>query len=207
MTKWAAWARKLQALSQSGLHYTKDNPFEQERYAAVRDIAEDILAEYSNLTHEEIRGLNASEFGYATPKVDVRGIVFREDTILLISEKLDNNRWTPPGGWADVNDTPSGAVEREVLEESGFEAKAVKLMAVYDREVQGHTPVFPVHVYKLFFLCEITGGEARPTAEAAEVKFWPVKELPELSTSRITERQILHFYHRLRHADTPAEFD
>lgn len=206
-SKWAEWARKLQALSQTGLHFTRDNPFEQERYAAVRDIAEDIVAEYSNLTHEEVRTYNAAEFGYATPKVDVRGIVFRDDTILLISEKMDGGRWTPPGGWADVNDAPSEAVEREVREESGFEAKAVKLMACYDRDRQGHKPPLPVHVYKLFFLCEITGGAAQPTAEAADVQFWPVNALPELSTSRITERQILHFYHRLRHPDALTEFD
>ncbi|MFP4502299.1 MAG: NUDIX hydrolase [Candidatus Hydrogenedentota bacterium] len=207
MSRWAEWARKLQAISQSGLHFTQDNPFEQERYAAVRDIAADIIAEYSNLTHEEIHNYNATDFGYATPKVDVRGIIFQDDTVLLVREIRDQGRWTPPGGWADVNDAPSEAVLREVREESGYDAQVVKLLAVYDREKQGHQPSFPIHVYKLFFLCEITGGEATPNSEADEIRFFPLDALPELSVSRITTRQLQHFYQHLRHPDAPTEFD
>ena len=45
--------------------------------------------------------------GYATPKVGVRGAVFRDDRILLVRETADEHRWTLPGGWADVNESPS----------------------------------------------------------------------------------------------------
>ena len=206
-SKWAEWARKLMAISQTGLHFTKTNPFEQERYAAVRDIASDIIAEFSNLTREDVQEYSAADFGYATPKVDVRGIVFRGDGILLISETMDGGRWTAPGGWADVNDAPSAALEREVKEETGFDVRPVKLLACYDRDRQGHRPPLPVHVYKLFFLCEITGGEATPNAEAADVRFFPVDQLPELSISRITERQIRHFHPQRRQPAAPTEFD
>jgi ADP-ribose pyrophosphatase YjhB (NUDIX family) len=71
--------------------------------------------------------------------VDVRGAVFRNDgSILLVREIADAGRWTLPGGWADVNESPSECVIREVREESGFEVAIRKLAAVYDRDRHGH---------------------------------------------------------------------
>ena len=137
----------------------------------------------------------------------MRGIAFRDDRILLVREILDDGRWTVPGGWADVNETPSQAVVREVSEESGFDTRAVKLLAVYDRERQGHQPPFPFHVYKLFFLCEIVGGEPRPNEEASEIEFFARDQLTELSVSRVTERQIQYFFDLREQPDAPTQFD
>ena len=126
---------------------------------------------------------------------------------MLVREVADHDRWTIPGGWADVNDTPSQAVVREVFEESGFETQVVKLLAVYDREKQGHTPPFPFHVYKLFFLCEITGGFAHAQGETSEVAFFGEFEIPELSIARVKEEQIRRFFHLGRNPVLPTDFD
>jgi ADP-ribose pyrophosphatase YjhB (NUDIX family) len=203
---WMAWVRALQAISQTGLHYSQ-NIYDTQRYQEIGALAATILEQHTTLTAGEMLALQATEFGYATPKVDVRGIAFRDDRILLVREILDEGRWTAPGGWADVNETPAQAVVREVREESGFETRAVKLLAVYDREHQGHTPSYPYHVYKLFFLCELTGGAPRPNEEASEIEFFGVDELPELSVSRITERQIRHFFDLRNRPEAPTEFD
>ena len=204
--RWMEWVRALQAISQTGLHYAQ-NPYDVQRYREIGTLAAAMLAERTTLDIAEILTLHAAEFGYATPKVDVRGIVFRDDRILLISEIMDAGRWTVPGGWADVNETPAQAVVREVREESGFETRAVKLLAVYDREQQGHVPPFPFHVYKLFFLCELIGGEARPNEEASEIDFFARDALPELSVSRVTDRQIQHFFDLRDRPDAATEFD
>ena len=203
---WIRWVRALQAISQTGLHYAQ-NPYDTQRYSEVGALAAEMLARHSTLDPHQIVAYHAAEFGYATPKVDVRGIAFRDDRILLVREILDDGRWTVPGGWADVNETPSQAVVREVSEESGFDTRAVKLLAVYDRERQGHQPPFPFHVYKLFFLCEIVGGAARPNEEASEIEFFARDELPELSVSRVTERQIQYFFDVRGQADVPTQFD
>lgn len=203
---WMEWVRALQAISQTGLHYAQ-NPYDTQRYREVGALAAAMLSQHTTLDIAQILAFHAAEFGYATPKVDVRGIAFREDRILLVSEILDAGRWTVPGGWADVNETPSQAVVREVREESGYETRVVKLLAVYDRERQGHQPSFPFHVYKLFFLCEIVGGEARPNEEASEIAFFERDALPELSVSRVTERQIQHFFDLRGRPDAPTEFD
>lgn len=203
---WIQWARALQAISQTGLHFS-EGLYDKERYQHIAKIAAEILARQTNLSEEKILELNAAEFGYATPKIDVRGVVIKDSKILLVREVADHDRWTIPGGWADVNDTPSQAVVREVFEESGFETQVVKLLAVYDREKQGHTPPFPFHVYKLFFLCEITGGFAHAQGETSEVAFFGEFEIPELSIARVKEEQIRRFFHHGRHPELPTDFD
>ena len=205
-SSWMAWVRALQAISQTGLHYAKD-PYDLQRYREIRKIAAEMLASRSNLSSQQALDLDAAEFGHATPKVDVRGVAFRESRILLVREIQDHGRWTVPGGWADVNETPSEAVVREVFEESGFETESVKLLAVYDRERQGHVPSFPFHVYKLFFRCEIVGGAPRPNEEASEIAFFAEDELPELSVSRVTPAQIKGFFRDLRNPSGNTDFD
>jgi ADP-ribose pyrophosphatase YjhB (NUDIX family) len=144
--------------------------------------------------------------GHATPKVDVRGVVFRDEAILLVRERADG-RWSLPGGWADVYDSPSEATVREIWEESGYRTRAVKLLALYDRTKQGHTPM-PFHAYKVIFQCEITGGEPQGgSVETDGVGFFREGELPELSISRVTAAQIARFFEHLRHPEWPADFD
>jgi len=201
------WARELRAIGQTGLHYT-ENDYECERYERVRQIAGQMLACCSTMEADEAADLDAADFGYVTPKVDVRGVVFRNGRVLLVQEVADCGRWTVPGGWADVNDTPSEAVVREIAEESGYDARPVRLLAVYDREKQGHVPPFPCHVYKLFFQCEITGGSPSTDHETSGVAFFDVDDLPELSVARVTEKQLRHFRRRLDGpGGQPADFD
>lgn len=203
---WIEWAKELQAISQTGLHYSQEQ-FDRQRYQRIGEISAEILANHTNLSVEQYLEFNATEFGYATPKVDVRGVVFQDSKILLVREIADRGRWTLPGGWADVNETPGESVIREVYEESGFATKAIKLLAAYDREKQQHQPAYPYHVYKLFFHCEIIGGEATVSNETSEVAFFGEQEIPELSESRITERQIKRFFEYYRNPDLTTDFD
>ncbi|MEH1832246.1 MAG: NUDIX hydrolase [Nostoc sp.] len=203
-TKWLEWAQKLQAIAQNGLTYS-ENPFDIERYKQLRAIATEMMATYSNVEHSYILDLFSREVGYATPKVDVRGAIFRDDTILLVKERADGC-WTLPGGWADVGESPSQVVVKEVYEESGYQARAIKLLAVYDRDKQGHPP-FPFYVYKLFFKCELIGGSPSSSIETEEVGFFPEDALPELSIGRVTPAQITRLFQHYRQPDLPTDFD
>jgi ADP-ribose pyrophosphatase YjhB (NUDIX family) len=203
--KWLSWARGLQALAQSGLTYSQ-NPFEQERYRQIREIASQMMAEGSSEDLVRIVNLFAGETGYATPKVDGRGVVFRAGKILLVKELRDGG-YTLPGGFADVGDTPSEAVVREVREETGFEVRAVKLLALFDRHKHGHVPPRPFHIYKMFFRCEIVGGAAQDSHETAGADFFAEDRIPPLSLSRTTPAQIVRFFEHLRQPDLPTDFD
>ena len=204
--QWLRWAKELQAIAQIGLTYSSESHFDVERYKRIREIAAEMLSSFSGIEKQEILELFRREQGYATPKVDVRGVVFQDSRILLVKEAADGG-WTLPGGWADVNESPKESVEREVREESGYEVQAVKLLAVYDRSKHNHTPAFPFHVYKLFILCEVLGGEAAVSAETSDVGFFGEAQLPELSISRVTEKQIRRLFEHHRNPDWASDFD
>ncbi|MHB0858328.1 MAG: NUDIX hydrolase [Anaerolineae bacterium] len=203
--RWLDWAIRLQAIAQNGLAYA-ENPFDRERYEALRRVAAEMMAAGAGMDVEPVLDLFAREVGYATPKVDVRGVVFREDRILLVQEHSDG-RWTLPGGWADVQETPSEAVEREVREESGFVTRAAKLLAVFDRSRHPHEPPYPYHIYKLFVRCELLGGEAATSHETDAVAFFHEHALPELSIARVTASQIARFFEHYRRPDLPTDLD
>jgi ADP-ribose pyrophosphatase YjhB (NUDIX family) len=203
--QWLRWARELQALAQTGNHFTTSD-YDRERYARIAEIAAEIFEKQGDTEGSKIRTIFDAQFGYATPKVDVRAAVFRDRKILLVQERTDG-LWTLPGGWADVNDSPSEAVAKEVRQESGFQVKVERLLAVFDRAKHPHDPPFPFHIYKMFFQCEIESGEATPSAETSSVEFFGPEALPPLSLSRITEEQIQFCFRAGLNAPVPTAFD
>jgi len=202
---WLRWAKQLAALAQNGLTYS-ESQYEIERYEQIREIAAEMMAEGFDLETKAVIDLFSQEQGYATPKVDVRGAVFRDGKILLVKEKIDD-AWTLPGGWADPCQSPSEAVVREVFEEAGFEVRVEKLAAVYDRSKHPHIPPMPFHLYKLFFLCEITGGQATESHETTGVDFFAEDQIPPLSISRTLPFQIARMFEHYRNPALPTDFD
>lgn len=198
------WARKVQAIAQNGLTFTQD-PFDRERYQQLQDLVSQVLQAQLDVPVAHAAAFWEGEHGYATPKVDVRGAVFTGDRVLLVRERSDG-RWTLPGGWVDVNDSPSGAVVREILEESGYRARAVKLAALVDKNRHPHPPSIH-HIYKLMFLCELTGGAPAVSQETDAVDFFPVTALPPLSTGRILASQIERLYRHQLDPALPTDFD
>jgi ADP-ribose pyrophosphatase YjhB (NUDIX family) len=200
------WARKVQAIAQNGLEFTKD-PFDRDRFEQLQQLVTTILTSELEVTPGQLKGLWLGDEGYATPKVDVRGGVFDQGGVLLVRERSDG-KWTLPGGWVDVGDAPSFAVEREIREESGYLAKAVKLAALFDKNnpAHGHPPGI-LHIYKLFFLCELTGGTATISNETDAVDFFPVDSLPPLSTGRATQSEIERLYQHHLNRGLPTDFD
>ncbi|WP_282604984.1 NUDIX hydrolase [Pelagibius sp. Alg239-R121] len=199
------WARQLQALAQTGLTFASD-PYDIERYQAARALAVEMLAAIGEADAHAVTALFDGETGYATPKVDVRGVVIRDERILLVKEITDG-KWALPGGWADVNASPSENVEREIFEESGYRARVTKLAAVYDRLKHPHEPPHPFHIYKMFFICELLGGDARPSVETSEVGFFEATDLPELSRGRVLEAQISRMFEHHRNPALATDFD
>ena len=181
---------ELAAIAQTGLYYSAD-PFDRQRYAQVGAVAEALRALVTAGPVPELARLVDPDGGHATPKVDARGAVFDRDGRILMTRERSDGLWTLPGGWCDVLEPPSTNVLREVREEGGVEARLVRLAAVLDREVRGHQPPMPVHVYKLFFVCEeVSRGGAIDEKEILEVGWFDPDDLPPLSTARILPDEI-----------------
>lgn len=203
--QWIKWARELQAISQTGNHFATSD-YDRERYQRISEIAAEIFSKQGDIEGSKIRTIFEAQSGYATPKIDVRAAVFRDGKILLVQERSDG-LWTLPGGWADVNDSPSEAIQKEVRQESGFVARTERLLAVFDRAKHPHDPPFPFHIYKMFFLCKIESGEAAPSSETSSVEFFEMEALPPLSVSRITEDQIRFCFRAGLNPTVPTAFD
>jgi ADP-ribose pyrophosphatase YjhB (NUDIX family) len=199
------WARQLQAIAQNGLTYAVNN-YDVERYTRIQRIAAEMMADSApSVPTDTIVEFFAREAGHATPKVDVRAGVIRDNKILLVREISDGG-WTLPGGWADVGDSPAMAAVREVKEESGYDVRATKLVAVIDRDRHPHPPI-PFHAYKLFFQCELIGGQARTSNETDGVDFFSENNLPPLSLSRTLPDQIAMIFAHHRNPDLPSVFE
>lgn len=179
---WLLWAQRVRAIAQTGAAYSQD-PFDQQRYAELTGIAHNMLAHLVATPPAQVAALFATDKGYPTPKIDVRAGVFRDGKVLLVCERSDNC-WTLPGGWADENEPPSAGVEREVVEESGYQVRCGRLVALKDRNLHPYTRQRLTHTYKLFFLCELTGGEAQTSIETSGSDFFALDQLPDLSLSR-----------------------
>jgi ADP-ribose pyrophosphatase YjhB (NUDIX family) len=201
---WLIWAQKLDALAQVGLTFTT-NPFDIERYHKIREISSEIISSYSQANLAEIKDLLDSQAGYSTPKIDIRGCVFKNDKLLLVKELADGG-WTMPGGWVDVDEPPSRAAEREVWEESGYEVKATRLLAVYDRN-QHDFPPYIFHSYKIFIQCELIGGQPTTSIETGGAEFFAEDDLPTLSLPRTTPDVIHRMFALYRSPQALAEFD
>jgi ADP-ribose pyrophosphatase YjhB (NUDIX family) len=200
-------AVKLAALSQNGLTFATDN-YDLDRYQQIGAVATELLSVISGRTTTDLTMELGTDHGYATPKVDVRGALIDENERILLMRERSDGRWSLPGGWADPLDSPSDAVEREIREETGYGATAVKLVACLDRDQQGHLPKFAFHVYKLFFLCRPTGDviDAQPL-ETLEIGWFGLAELPPLSMGRVTPGQLERLIAHHRQPQLPTEFD
>lgn len=203
--KWLEWVQRLQTIAQNGLTYAKD-PFDVERYEAIRQIAAEIGANYSQVDVEKIASLFTENIGYATPKLDVRGAVFQDGKILMVRGRQDQ-LWTLPGGWIDVGESPSTAVTKEILEETGYLTKPIKLVACFDRNLWGERPYLQ-HVHKLFFHCQIISGSPQTSLETDKIAFFALDGLPQnLSTARVIPSQIHTLFQHLNNPHLPTEFD
>lgn len=187
MEKWLKWAMEIQSLAQGGLAYT-NNVYDIERYERLRGIAAEMVAEKSNISLEKVKDLFCNEKGYQTPKIDTRAAIFKDNKILLVHE--NDGRWALPGGWCDVLESVKSNTLKEVREEAGLEAKAIKIIAIQDRN-KHNKPVYAYGICKVFVLCEAIGGAFVENIETTETKYFSLGEIPEnLAEEKTSKEQI-----------------
>jgi ADP-ribose pyrophosphatase YjhB (NUDIX family) len=208
---WLEWAKQIQAIAQTGLHYSQ-NEFDIERYQILHRIAAEMMAAYAGADPDHLEELFLIDRGHATPKIDVRAAVFRGDELLLVRERA-SGRWTLPGGFADVGESAAEAVAREVGEESGYAVRPTRLLALYDRARHEHTPVW-FYCYKAFFECELLSetrehapGKGASSVETTDAGFFRRDALPEIDTGRVTRQQLERMWELHLHPETNADFD
>lgn len=202
--KWLKWAKELQAIGQQGLAYSNDK-YDIERFQMIRDISVEIMAEYTDLEEETIKDLFCNEVGYQTPKVDVRGVIIRNNEILLVKETIDG-KWSLPGGWAEFDLSVKENVIKEVKEEAGIDVIPQRIIAVQDRKFH-NKPFSAYGIYKIFVLCEEVGGNFKPNIETEASGYFPLEALPTLSETRNSKEQIQLCLEAAKDKDFMTVFD
>lgn len=184
--------KRLKALADAGLVYSQ-NQYDIERFEEMQSLSLELMSEISDQPLTTLKEFHMPATDYPTPKVDVRGFILNENReVLLVKEGLDG-KWSLPGGWGDVGFTPSEVVIKEIKEETGLDAKVLRLLAVYDKKCHPHPPE-PFYVYKLVFLCEVTGGSFNTSFDIEGAGYFSMSELPVLSEDRILGSQIKQLY-------------
>ena len=201
--KWIDWAREIFSLSQAGLTYTRSE-YDLERYKRLQEISAEMIASQSGISKESVLESFSMQAGYATPKIDVRGAVVRDNKILLIKERADE-RWAMPGGWADLGNAPASVAEREVWEESGYRVKVEKVVAVID--ANRIEPLEFYHAFKIIFLCRLIDGEPRLSHETLAVDFFDLDHLPPLSEYRTNEDMLREVFAHVYDPNRRTAFD
>jgi len=202
--KWLQWASQLQSIAQAGLTFSNDR-YDLDRYEKIRNITVEILHEYTDIDHNKIRDLFASETGYQTPKVDIRASVFKDDMILMVREKVDG-AWSLPGGWADVNTSVGESAVRECLEEAGAHVKPKRIIAIHLAN-KHNNPLFPYTIYKVFVECELIENKFTDNTETLDAGFFRIESLPALSKGRNTRSQIEMCFEAKKHKVFETIFD
>ncbi len=196
---WIALSRELKSIAEAGLRYSK-GPYDRERYQRLHEISSVPM----QATAPEFCWPH--EFGYATPKVDVRAVVIDPAGHILLVQEESSGLWTLPGGWADLNISPSRNAAKEVQEESGIEVEVMKLIACWDKDLQGH-PRQPEHVYKLVFLCRPIGGKLATSHETTGADYFSIDALPPLCPHRAARHYLDLARQHAADPSLPTAFD
>lgn len=184
--KWLQWAMELQSLSQGALYYCKDK-YDMERFERIREISAEILSEYTAIPLSKVKNLFCGEFGYQTPKMDVRAVIIEDGRVLLVQE--ESGLWSMPGGWVDADLSVKENTIKEAKEEAGLDVCTKRVIAIQDRK-NHNEPLYAYNICKIFVECTVLGGHFEKNMETVDSGWFSPGELPPLALDKITAGQI-----------------
>ena len=179
------YLQRMIALTDTGLTFTKD-PFDRERYEDLRSLLSEMLNQASDLDADEVAEVLKPTSAYATPLMDVRAWMVEDEKICLVRGQGEND-WALPGGFGEVGYSPIENILKEIEEETGFEAKVERLLAVFDTN---RFQLQSKQYAKFVFECKLLDGQFQENQEIADLQFFAIDQLPALSEKRITKEQI-----------------
>ncbi len=124
---------------------------------------------------------------YENPLPAVVAVVRNNKKILLVKRGIEphKGRWTLPSGFIEIEETPRVACLRELKEETNLEGKVLKIIGVYSQRSKMYKNILVVaYGVEAKRKRELTAGD-----DAQEVRFFPVKKLPNIPFS--SHRQII----------------
>lgn len=113
---------------------------------------------------------------------------------LLMIRRTDNDLYAIPGGAQEIGETISGAVVREVTEETGIRVEVSGLIGIYSDP--GHVIAFTDgevrQEFSICFRASPVGGDLRTSDESKEVLWVERNRLAELNIHPANRLRIQH---------------
>ena len=113
------------------------------------------------------------------PFVGVGAVIVEHGRALLVRRGTEplKGEWSIPGGVVELGETLRQAAAREAKEETGLEVEPGEVLEVVDRIMRDPQQKIQYHYVLVDFLCRRTSGEARPGADASELRWITAREL------------------------------
>jgi ADP-ribose pyrophosphatase YjhB (NUDIX family) len=197
--------KRLKSIAETGLIYAS-NEYDKERYLELHELSFRLLSNVSEHSTEALKANFLLVKEYPTAKVDIRGLVLSADKKVLLVKESADGKWSLPGGWADIGQSPKEIVVKEYKEETGLDVTAKALLAVFDKKMHAHPPQ-PYYVYKLVFYCEPVTTDIIKGFDVLDVAYFSIDNLPSLSEDRILKSQLEIVYNKVLSHDLEAYSD
>lgn len=198
-------SRRLRVIADLGLLYSQSS-YDRERYAEIKELSIGLLSSLSDHSEETLRSHFPLLRDYPTAKVDIRGIALSPEKKILLVRESSDGKWSLPGGWADEGFSPKEVIVKEFKEETGLDVEPLSLLPVFDKMKHAHPPQL-FSVYKMIFHVEMITASIKCGFDVADVDFFSIDHLPELSEDRILKTQIEFLYEKISNADFQTYVD
>jgi 8-oxo-dGTP diphosphatase len=122
------------------------------------------------------------------PLVGVGAIIIEDARVVLVRRAHPplQAEWSIPGGVLEVGELVREAAIREAREETGLTVEPGELLGVYDRVLRDADERVQYHYVLIDFVCRRVAGDLIAATDAAEVRWFTRKELPELKLAEDT---------------------
>jgi 8-oxo-dGTP diphosphatase len=119
-----------------------------------------------------------------TPRhsVSVAAVITNDRGQALLIQRRDNNRWEPPGGVLELEESVEDGLRREAREETGLTVEPDALTGVYKNMPRG--------IVALVFRCKITGGQLTVNDEVTAFRWADEHQVREVLTDAYAIRII-----------------
>jgi ADP-ribose pyrophosphatase YjhB (NUDIX family) len=111
--------------------------------------------------------------------IGVGGVVIRDGKALLIRRGVEPfaGWWQIPGGYAEHDEEIEQAVEREVFEESGVRARALRVLGIRNSLGKPGTGQPSTNVYVIFLMEPLEGEAQMDGGESTGADFFSIDEI------------------------------
>ena len=177
---------KVHSIAKIGLTFSKD-PYALENYKELQNISKEMIEKFMDVKFD--RPSMFTRDIYPTPNMSVRTMIVNDKDEVLLVKESNSNTWSLPGGWCDLFDSPKEAAFNEVSQEAGVDPEITRLIGILNRTPYKNQKNVPEYV--IVFEGNIGHKKFHEhTHETNDVKFFPLKDLPELSR-KMTREEIL----------------